>query len=206
MCARRRSNFLSRRRKKVTKERATPLSVTPTLRYGATCGARAGRGPRKLASLKQRAALIRPALRSSARTEGRESNSQKTNSHTGHHCVRPGAWAQMGPSEAKARRDVWVPSPCGCAEERSGQRIRARDCLSHAVASLSETPLDASTAGCPKRSEGTQTVGSPFFWDLFFGEAKKRSSPAGARPGLRPQLRAQSQSKEQSPITPSAAS
>ena len=76
--------------------------------------------------------------------------------------------------------------PSGCAEERSGQRIRARDCLSAAGASSSETPLDASTAGCPQRSEGTQRVGSPFFWVRFFGEAKKSTSPAGARPGLRP--------------------
>ena len=52
--------------------------------------------------------------------------------------------------------------PSGCAEERSGQRIRARDCLSEA--SSSETPLDASTAGCPQRSEGTQRVGSLSLW------------------------------------------
>ncbi len=43
MCARRRSNFLSRRQEKVTKEKATPLSASPALRAGATCGAR-GRG------------------------------------------------------------------------------------------------------------------------------------------------------------------
>ncbi len=74
MCARRRSNFLSRRRKKVTKERATPLSVSPSLRFGATCGARFRRGPRKLAwRLKQRAALIRLKLCSSARPEGKGS-------------------------------------------------------------------------------------------------------------------------------------
>ena len=40
MYARRRSNFLLRRQEKVTKEKATPLSVSPSLRYGATCGAR----------------------------------------------------------------------------------------------------------------------------------------------------------------------
>ena len=40
MCARRRSHFRSLRRKKVTKERATPLLVSPSLRCGATCGAR----------------------------------------------------------------------------------------------------------------------------------------------------------------------
>ena len=70
MCARRRSNFLLRRQEKVTKEKATPLLVSPSLRCGATCGARFRRGPRKLASLKQRAALIRLKLCSSARTEG----------------------------------------------------------------------------------------------------------------------------------------
>ena len=45
----------------------------------------------------------------------------------------------------------------------------------------------ASTAGCPKRSAGTRTVGSPFFCLLFFGETKKSESPAGARPGPHPQ-------------------
>ena len=39
MCARRRSGFLLRRQKKVTKEKATPLSASPALRAGATCGA-----------------------------------------------------------------------------------------------------------------------------------------------------------------------
>ena len=38
---RRASHFLLRRQKKVTKEKATPLSATPALRSGATCGARA---------------------------------------------------------------------------------------------------------------------------------------------------------------------
>ena len=33
-------------------------------------------------------------------------------------------------------------------------------------------------------AQGTQTAGSPFFWVLFFGDAKKGASPAGARPGL----------------------
>ena len=41
--------------------------------FGATCDARFRRGPRKLASLKQRAALIRLKLCSSARTEGKGS-------------------------------------------------------------------------------------------------------------------------------------
>ncbi|PIF74046.1 hypothetical protein CLU95_1167 [Variovorax sp. 54] len=98
---------------------------------------------------------------------------------------------QCKPSEAKAREvfrcrakrwPVGIQSPSVCAEERSVSRIRARPCLSGA--SLGETPRNVSTAGCPQRSGGTQTAGSPFFCLRFFGEAKKSRSPAGARPGL----------------------
>src|SRR5690606_2276013 len=66
----------------------------------------------------------------------------------------------------------WVPHPSGWAEERRQKRIRACDCLS--AASSSKTPLLSSTAGCPQRSGGSQTIGSPFFWVLFFGEAKTK--------------------------------
>ena len=72
MCARRRSNFLLLRQEKVTKEKATPLSVTPALRYGATCGAHVQRGLAQTRLwLKQSQALIRWTLRASARTEGK---------------------------------------------------------------------------------------------------------------------------------------
>ena len=71
-----------------------------------------------------------------------------------------------------------LQNPCECAEERSFKRIRARTCLS--AASLCVTPLEASTAGCPQRSGGTQTPGSPFFSLGFFGETKKSKSPAAA--------------------------
>ena len=94
---------------------------------------------------------------------------EQPNSHTGHRCARP---TPPGRKRRALRRlgraqqwPVWMSAcgfPSGCAEERSGQRIRARDCLSEA--SLSETPLDASTAGCPQRSEGTQPIGSLSLW------------------------------------------
>ncbi|MDH6165744.1 hypothetical protein M2282_000872 [Variovorax boronicumulans] len=105
----------------------------------------------------------------------------------------PRGGSQSKPSEAKAREvsrrraQRWPAgpqSPSVCAEERSVSRIRARPCLSEA--SLGETPRNVSTAGCPKRSVGTQTAGSPFLCLRSFGEAKESKSPAGARPGLRP--------------------
>ena len=46
---RRAPHFLLLRQKKVSKEKATLLCVTPLLRSGATCDAHAVRGPRKLA-------------------------------------------------------------------------------------------------------------------------------------------------------------
>ena len=86
------------------------------------------------------------------------------------------------PSEAKARS---VSKPLcmrrgaqGFADQGSQLFERSEFC---------ETPRNPSTAGCPQRSEGSQTVGSPFFCLRFFGEAKKSRSPAGASPGLRPQ-------------------
>jgi len=115
------------------------------------------------------------------------------NSHTGLCFARPRTRWRFAP-RPRGRAQRWPEwmSGCGfpsrCAEERRFWRIRARVCLSDAKRrEFSETPPKPSTAGCPQRSEGTQRVGSPFFWVLFFGEAKKSASPAGARPGPHPQ-------------------
>ena len=54
---------------------------------------------------------------------------------------------------------------------------------------LCQTPLTPSTAGCPKRSAGTQTSGRLLLL-TFLGEARKVSAQPGALPGLRPQQRA----------------
>jgi hypothetical protein len=101
--------------------------------------------------------------------------------------VAPSA-RRLSPRSRAEQRDgpcgCWLPSPSVCAEEHSGQRIRARDCLS--AASLSETPLDASTAGCPKRSAGTQTVGSPSF--AFFSWRRKKRRCAAGRTSRHPPL------------------
>jgi len=99
-----------------------------------------------------------------------------------------GAKRLLQPTGRAKRWPVGIQTPSVCAEERSVSRIRARPCLSEA--SLGETPRNASTAGCPQRSGGTQTAGSPFFCLRFFGEAKKSRSPAGARPGLGTQKKA----------------
>ncbi len=88
--------FLLLRQKKVSKEKATPLSATPALRYGATCGARVSRGLAELAALKQLRALIRETLRSSAQPEGVQTN--RAIASLGH---------QAAAGAARLRRLVW---------------------------------------------------------------------------------------------------
>ena len=118
--------------------------------------------------------------------------------------------AQAGASEAKARGDVWFPTPlwmrrgaqragwrvcrrthalreltrCGCL---SGARQRAASSAAHTAREHRRLPRS--------EAQGTQTAGSPFFWVLFFGEAKKSTSRAGRLPasalnkGMRPNQR-----------------
>jgi hypothetical protein len=178
--------------KESNQRKATPLSATPALRSGATCGARFSRGPRKLASLRQRAALIREKLRSSAQPEGSGSGlrfarpveyqqpTQTTSTRHGAYVFNP-LWACRG-AQLQAAREAGIRSLrkaklCGY---QKGPRVFERS-------EFARTPPEASTAGCPQRSGGTRTVGSPFLCLLSFGEAKESESPAGARPGSRPQ-------------------
>ena len=205
---RRATHFSLLRQRKVSKRKATPPSATLPLRSRAPCGAHVSRGLAELASLKQLRALIRETLRSSAHPEGLEE-------HPGLCFARPPTHHRreapvvlricgqvVGISLLLAERSEGpfgsrFQIPSGCAEERSGSRIRARDCLSEA--SASETPRTASTAGCPQRSGGSQTAGSPFFCLRFFGEAKKSRSPAGARPG--PARRSQRKARSAPPTS-----
>ena len=153
--ARQRGNFLSRRRKKVTKERATPSLRPLRVAKGqpasgrlrgapwnslCACGAPLGQ-PRRVSQRGMRASTRmltpQPPRRRRSQQGVGHPNIQQPNSHTGLCFARPhlaGAsatrcanWAERsnGPNGCP------LPGfPSGCAEERSGQRIRARDCLS----------------------------------------------------------------------------
>ena len=174
------------RQRKVPKRKATLQSATPSRCYGANlrrgvCGVR--RGTRyalaRCARTTTASQLTRHAREGAhahppnAPQQAQPEGCGQPNSPTAQQPHGPllrsapmgaGALCRAAPGRAQ-RWPVWLSGfgfPSGCAEERSGQRIRARDCLSEA--SSSETPLDASTAGCPKRSAGTQTAGSPFLW------------------------------------------
>ena len=202
------------RQRNVGKRKATPLSATlrfatGNLRCSRFAGSRRTRFAQTAASPDPRNAPLLgaargegsfgPSLRSAMQYQQPNSNPARAASParsslpTATATPTPTLTHQPIPAAAGAKRLLqstgrakrWpagIPIPSVCAEERSVSRIRARPCLSEA--SLGETPRNASTAGCPKRSVGTQTAGSPFFCLLFFGEAKKSRSAAGPRPGL----------------------
>ncbi len=108
--------------------------------------------------------------------------------------------AQAGPSEAKARVDVLLPLPLwmrrgaqGLADQ--GSRVSER----RAAARVERDPVKPEHRRLPRRAAaGTQTVGSPFFWALFFGEPKKSASHAGRLPAsaLKPGVRPNQRTKE----------
>ncbi|HAU56650.1 MAG TPA: hypothetical protein DCW87_03240 [Comamonadaceae bacterium] len=78
-----------------------------------------------------------------------------------------------------------APTPSVCAEERRGWRIRARDCLSAAGASSSETPPAPSTAGCPVAKRRGRRQQGRLLLPSFLGETRKEGAPPGAHPGTR---------------------
>ena len=224
-CARRRSNFLLLRQKKVTKEKATPLSAS--LRFASgnlRCSRPAGSRSNSLrcASLRQSRALIRWPLCSSAHTEGMgESNSQ----------TAPRAIASLGPL-------LWVQAPCaarslfgversddpnGClgvhpllaapaaGRLRGGMGARApmlrdltrRGCLSGAAQQQSEfhgAPRNRTAAGLPRSAaQGSQTGGRLSFGYFSLAKQRKVPRPPGRNPGSRLHQRHTAPSAHQAP-------
>ena len=98
-----------------------------------------------------------------------------------------------------ARGAVWLfgsPIPSVCAEERSGQRIRARDCLSEAQRSEFERdPAGREHRRLPEAKRRDADSGVAFFCLLFLATQEKKVRrrahiPAPAlKPGMRPNQR-----------------
>jgi len=154
MCARRRTYFLLRRQKKVGKEKATPLAVSPSLRCGATCDARGRGAAAELAAC----CALRSDNRSESVYEARACCAARAHPvrcasrhvqrgreiHTGRRCARPshphpsplpqageGVWGRA------QRWPVGVPTPlCAC---RGAQGVGRAWAAQHAHASCSDS-------------------------------------------------------------------
>ena len=231
-CARRRSNFLLLRHrmagpKKVTKEKATPLSASPALRYGATCGARVQRG---LARTRFAQTIASPdplaaALLGAYRGDG---GAKQPNSTSGHCFARPfvvgaSALRRAQPFWGRAqRRPEWLfgcspPAGCACGGAVAGWHGRRS---AHASSSdspwLSErrcaaakrvprrTPQAHRRRFAPQRSEGVADWGSPSF-AFFSWRRKKRRCAAGRTSRHPPLAKACCQINEQAQASTSSA-
>ena len=112
---------------------------------------------------------------------------EQPNIHSGHRCARPRLRSarRLRPRAAAERSD----GPCGCSDPLPLWMRRGAQGLADQGSRLSERseferdPAKPEHRRLPRsEAQGTQTVGSPFFWVLFFGEAKKSASPAGRLP------------------------
>ena len=107
---------------------------------------------------------------------------KQPNSHTGHCCARPSLRSAQrlrpgGVGRAK-RWPVWMSGfgfPSGCAEERSGQRIRARDCLSATQWSEFERdPAGREHRRLPAAKRRDAACRVAFSWLTFFWRGKRK--------------------------------
>ena len=201
--------------KKSTQKKGDPQSATPALRYGANlrrcaCGVR--RGTRFAAAQRRsdshgesdhEARALRRACHPAtappqAQPQGVDSREQP-NSHTGLRCARPGTRCALFEALApttKGRAKQWPEVLFGClappsplyaprstAASRSGLAIVG---AKPSAASSSETPLAASTAGCPVAQRRGRRQWGRLLLPSFLGDARKEGAPPGAHPGTRP--------------------
>ena len=202
MCARRRT-FFSCVAKKRRQKKATPSLRPLRDAKGQTCAGAVAGCAVELALLLRSAARTTTAsqLTRHARIDahahpatappqaqpdgGGQLNSQtakQPNSHTGHCCARPSlrsAWRLRPSGSGRAqRRPVWLSGfgfPSGCAEERSGQRIRARDCLSATQWSEFERdPAGREHRRLPAAKRRDAACRVAFSWLTFFWRGKRK--------------------------------
>jgi hypothetical protein len=175
VCARRRSNFLLSRQEKVTKEKATLLRASPSLRYGATCDARSGSATAELAARLRRSARTTavsqftkcvcpaahactpcPALLGTHRREPEKRTSTRAIAALGPVCAARGACARkVGPSAAMARVDVRlldVRLSTPLLDAPAAGRLRGEHGRRSAHASLTDSPW-LSERRAPAQSE-----------------------------------------------------
>ena len=170
------THFLLRRQKKVSKEKATPLSATPfAFATGATCGARSSRGRARTRSAQTiaRPDPAGPALLGAARRGVGSRPDSPSGSGGDALCATP-------PPRIRIR--MCPPIPLGWAEERRLKRIRARDCLSRRRV-RARPRFDRAPKVARSEAAGPRLSGRLFFGDFLLATQKKVTCRR-ATPGL----------------------
>ncbi|PIF27242.1 hypothetical protein CLU88_2129 [Acidovorax sp. 56] len=232
---RRATHFLLLRQKKVSKEKATPSLRPLRFAKGQTCVVAVAGCAAELTALRSSSAQTAAASQFTKHgrydAHATPQPPRRRRSHRGWIAKQPNiptatrvvaaldpasaapsAW-RMRPRDGAERSDgpkgCWLfgcPIPSVCAEERSGQRIRARDCLS----AVKRSEFERDPAGREHRrlpqcvALGTQTVGSPSF-AFFSWRCKKRRCPAGGTSRHPPSNQARRKISEQAPASTGSA-
>jgi hypothetical protein len=173
MCARQRSHFLLLAQEKVTKEKGTPIPAAPA---GLLCAARARREVQKLALRAQTSELLDPSCPALLDASHGDPKSQQQRRAR---LAAPNIAARSFLPIVAMRSEpycIGFSGPLRRAEQRSGRRKKKRSCLSPYSGEFCASRLPRAAQGSP---EGAEEPGSPFFWFLFFGEAKKRDCAVG---------------------------
>ena len=206
------------RQRKVPKRKATPLSASPALRYGATCGARVWRGLAQLAPLRVAQTHASPDPPNPALLGASRGARGTEHPHGPSLRSAPDRGRKRLALRRRGRAQEWPEWLCGCwmfgcppllaapaaGRLRGGTRVGARvlraltrrGCLNEAATQRSEfhgAPRSRPAAGLPLRNaKGSQTGGRLFFGDFLLAKQKKVTrSPGDSRPPPSSQARGQ---------------
>ena len=183
----RRATYFSCLAKKSKQKKATPLSVS--LRFAAgnlRCSEKAGVRRTRCTSFRSDSCGPYPAFPCAPRHSQRGLGSTRRGASLCgvQECFRSG-------SSFKAERSKGLSGICGRAQRwpepplwlrRGAQRFADQGSQLFERSEFCETPRNASTAGCPQRSGGSQTVGRLFFGYFLLAKQKKVTRPPGRDP------------------------
>jgi hypothetical protein len=183
---RRATHFLLLRQEKVSKEKATRVFASPSLRYGATCAAHEARAGRKLALRAQTCVPLHPrfaALLGATTREGRGEN-QYQDTRAGESGSRslPLRWCKA-PAAAPGFHAPGSPVlqlPCRRAEERRGGRMKQAACLSEASLQIARPHRAPQVA--LRTAKGHAYQGRLLFAYFLLAKQEKVSRPPGRDP------------------------
>jgi hypothetical protein len=175
-------NSLSLASPRESKQReGDPGACVPSLRYGQPAVLGPGGVWLNSPSAQTTPALIRPALRSSAHSQGVGTGKQKTNTESD----KDTPWRVLVVLVPAPACPVWL-GRAAQMEAGSGPQLFERS-------EFCGPPPESSCAGCPKRSAGTQTSGRLFFGDFLLAKQKKvtcrRATPGQRHSALCPHIK-----------------
>jgi hypothetical protein len=176
------THFSLYRQRKVSKRKATPLSASRSEAAGNLfCGGLARNRSNSAIASDNRGSISRHPPTTQAHTEGEKRIP----------LVALCATLRTKNCSAGSLRSNARQSRVSCAAPRAVMRRRVAQGVAEKGAQMFEHagrvsahPADPEQHSLPTAQRRDDAFGSPFFSVVFFGEAKKSASPAGARPGL----------------------